>query len=183
MNPATDFLVEGPSGPVAGTFSYDAGSFTVTFTPDDDLEPLTTYTVTVSGEVDAGGDEQQVPVSWSFETADATVVSYTIYAPYVSKAPASQSSPVNLAPDKNVPLVFKSSRDSGETADAAADGLQAANGRQPSVLLANAGSQQPTLSNQWLWRAWPWLMLVVGVGALLGYLKLAERRKEFILDK
>jgi hypothetical protein len=54
---------------LAGTFAYDSGTQTVTFTPDDYLAMEETYTVTVSGQVDAGGDVQQVSTVWSFTTA------------------------------------------------------------------------------------------------------------------
>jgi hypothetical protein len=53
---------------VAGSFAYAARSQTVTFTPAAPLALGTTYTVTVTGKVDAAGDVQQVPVSWSFTT-------------------------------------------------------------------------------------------------------------------
>ncbi|MCA1954812.1 MAG: Ig-like domain-containing protein [Anaerolinea sp.] len=67
----TSFSVTGPGGAVSGTFAYDAPSRTVTFTPDSPLAYSTTYTVLVTGAVDAGGDVQQVPVTWSFTTESA----------------------------------------------------------------------------------------------------------------
>ena len=73
MEPDTDFLVEGPAGPVTGGFSYDEIAQSVTFTPDKDLDPGTTYLVTISGAVSVGipgGDVgvQQTPVVFSFTT-------------------------------------------------------------------------------------------------------------------
>jgi hypothetical protein len=59
----------GPAGAVDGTCSYDEDTFTVTFTPAQPLLGGTLYTVMVSGQVDAGGDTQQVPVTWTFDTA------------------------------------------------------------------------------------------------------------------
>ena len=68
MDASTDFTVTGPDGAVAGAFSYDAGSWVVTFTPSAPLSEGTQYTVDVTGEISAGGDHQQVAVSWSFTT-------------------------------------------------------------------------------------------------------------------
>ncbi|HUF38135.1 MAG TPA: alpha-amylase family glycosyl hydrolase [Anaerolineales bacterium] len=67
----TSFEVAGSGGPVSGSFAYDAGSQTVTFTPDGYLAVGETYTVTVTGRVDVAGDPQQVPVAWSFTTLTA----------------------------------------------------------------------------------------------------------------
>ncbi|MEJ2748127.1 MAG: Ig-like domain-containing protein, partial [Anaerolineae bacterium] len=73
MEPDTTFVVEGPDGPVAGTFAYDDVTQVVTFTPDADLADGTTYTVTVDGAVSVGvpgGDSGvlQAPVVFSFTT-------------------------------------------------------------------------------------------------------------------
>ena len=73
MEPDTDFLVEGLDGTVAGIFSYDEVAQSVTFIPDADLEPGTTYLVTISGAVSVGipgGDagSQQSPVVFNFTT-------------------------------------------------------------------------------------------------------------------
>ncbi|RSM56838.1 hypothetical protein DMB66_32715 [Actinoplanes sp. ATCC 53533] len=58
----------GPSGVVAGTTGYDAGSSTVTFTPAAALATSTGYTVAVSGARDAAGNVM-APATWSFTTA------------------------------------------------------------------------------------------------------------------
>jgi glycosidase len=70
MDEATDFVVTGPSGEAAGSFSLDATGTILTFTPAAPLAKGTMYTVEVTGEVDAGGNVQQVPASWSFTTID-----------------------------------------------------------------------------------------------------------------
>ena len=58
----------GPSGAVAGSTTYDAGSQTATFSPSGTLASSTQYTVTVSGAKDTAGNTM-APVSWSFTTA------------------------------------------------------------------------------------------------------------------
>lgn len=78
MQPNTAFTVEGPAGPVTGTFAYDDVTQTVTFTPDEDLADGTTYAVTVGGAVSVGvpgGDSGvlQAPVAFSFTTHVITV--------------------------------------------------------------------------------------------------------------
>lgn len=70
----SDFVVAGPGGPIPGVFSYDGGSQTVTFDPAGSLAPNTTYNVTISGEVDAGGDNQLVDTMFSFTTATPTAI-------------------------------------------------------------------------------------------------------------
>ena len=73
MEPDTAFVVEGPDGPVAGSFAYDEVAQSVTFTPADDLDPGVAYQVTISAAVSVGipgGDsgEQQFPVIFNFTT-------------------------------------------------------------------------------------------------------------------
>jgi len=75
MPPDTEFIVKTSEGPLAGTFGYDAATFTNTFTPTHKLEEGTTYTVTVKGLEDAGGDWQIVDVEITFTTP------YTAYFP------------------------------------------------------------------------------------------------------
>ncbi len=65
----TCLTLTGPAGAVDGTCSYDNDTFTITFTPAQPLRGGTLYTALVSGQVDAGGDTQQVPVTWTFTTA------------------------------------------------------------------------------------------------------------------
>ena len=73
MAPDTTYAVDGPNGPVTGTFAYDDVTQVVTFTPDMELAAGTTHMATVSGAVSVGvpgGDSgvQQAPATWSFTT-------------------------------------------------------------------------------------------------------------------
>ena len=73
MQPDTDFMVMGPDGVIAGSFAYDTGTQTVTFTPDANLQAGTIYEVSINDAVSVGvpgGDSgaQQSPVNFSFTT-------------------------------------------------------------------------------------------------------------------
>lgn len=73
MQPDTSFAVTGPDGLVNGSFAYDAGSQTVTFTPDANLAAGTTYTVHIASAVSVGvpggdGGVLQTPYGFSFTT-------------------------------------------------------------------------------------------------------------------
>jgi glycosidase len=87
MQPSTTFEVSGPGGPVSGSFAYDGGSQTVTFTPDADLTRGTTYDVTITNAVSVGvpGGESgvlQAPYTFSFTTVpNAAPVIETITVP------------------------------------------------------------------------------------------------------
>lgn len=70
MDAATDFAVSGPAGLIAGTFSLDAEATTLAFVPAAPLADNTTFAVQVTGEVDTGGNVQQVPAAWLFTTLD-----------------------------------------------------------------------------------------------------------------
>ena len=59
------FTLTGSSGKVSGTWSYDASSFTHTFTPDAPLG-VDTYTVEQRSALDAGGDVQEVDTVTTF---------------------------------------------------------------------------------------------------------------------
>ncbi len=85
VNPASIgfTLVDGSSQPVAGTTTYDAPSQTATFTPSAPLNPLTSYTATVSGAVDGNGLTMAAPYTWSFTSA-ALPVNVTDSAPAVN---------------------------------------------------------------------------------------------------
>jgi hypothetical protein len=62
-------LMQGTT-PVAGTVSYFDG--TATFTPTDNLAPLTTYTATISaGAKDLAGNALTSDISWTFTTGAA----------------------------------------------------------------------------------------------------------------
>ena len=64
---------------IPGTCQYDPATFTHTFTPSIPLTGLQSYTATVSGKVDVGGDMQQVPLVWSFSTR-AYIIYLTVIA-------------------------------------------------------------------------------------------------------
>jgi|GEM_PF-52753 len=68
MHDAVEFDVIGPAGVVSGTVTYDPGSLTTVFSPDELLLPGAVYSATLIGQVDVAGDVQQVPAEWSFET-------------------------------------------------------------------------------------------------------------------
>jgi glycosidase len=68
MQLATSFFVQGPDGPVSGSFSYNQSDFKVTFTPEMGLISNAVYSVSVSGQVGITGDGQLVPVQWAFTT-------------------------------------------------------------------------------------------------------------------
>ena len=78
MSPSTVFSVVGPDGAVSGTFALDASGLTVTFTPDVLLHAGTTYEVLISGQVDANGVVQQVPVDVFFHTGRGTLESIVV---------------------------------------------------------------------------------------------------------
>jgi hypothetical protein len=74
MGVGTDFLVVGPDGPISGTLAYYANTYTYVFTPSALLAVGATYTVTAAGQIDAGGDSQQVPAEFNFDTMVPTSV-------------------------------------------------------------------------------------------------------------
>lgn len=61
---------------VAGAFAYDAGTRTITFTPDEPLDYDTTYAVDVSGVSGTDASVQVEPASASF-TTEKTIISVT----------------------------------------------------------------------------------------------------------
>jgi predicted extracellular nuclease len=64
-----NFTLAGPDGPVAGSVSYDSGSFTATFNPDDALGFETVYTATIAaGLEDIAGNATTDAYTWSFTT-------------------------------------------------------------------------------------------------------------------
>ncbi len=66
------FTLNGPNGSsVPGSASYNAASNSSTFTPSTTLAYGTTYTATVSGATNAGGQAMAAPYSWSFTTSPA----------------------------------------------------------------------------------------------------------------
>ena len=73
-------LLQADGDTIPGTCQYDPATFTHTFTPSIPLTGLQSYTATVSGKVDVGGDMQQVPLVWSFSTR-----AYIIYLTVISR--------------------------------------------------------------------------------------------------
>ena len=80
MGVGTGFLVVGPGGPVSGSFTYYANTFTYVFEPVDLLNIGATYAITVAGQTDAGQDVQQVPVQFAFDTMVPTSVDLVVLA-------------------------------------------------------------------------------------------------------
>ena len=70
----TEFVVNGPDGPLEGKFDYDPESYTVSFTPVIDLTQATHYSVLIQGQVDAVGRVQEEQFQWSFDTVAPTSV-------------------------------------------------------------------------------------------------------------
>src|SRR5437867_4359772 len=104
INTSTFAVMQGTT-PVAGTVSYANG--TATFTPADNLTPLTTYTVTIStGVRDLAGNPLTSDMSWSFTTGVAPDTTAPILA---------ATGPANA--DTNVPLNEKIARSYVETLD------------------------------------------------------------------
>lgn len=65
----SSFTLMGPSGPVAGTVTYDAGTRTATFAPSASLELDGVYTATLSTAIqDLAGNALAAPYTWSFAT-------------------------------------------------------------------------------------------------------------------
>lgn len=64
-----DFVLEGPGGAINGTVSYNAATWTMTFTPAASLTSNTLYTATLTTNLkDLAGNALSVPHSWSFTT-------------------------------------------------------------------------------------------------------------------
>ena len=83
--PTGTFTVTGPGGAVAGTFSWDGGSKTHTFTPAAPLAPGL-YTVLIENNHD-GGDNQFVSVTFSFTVPAPTEIFVTAAGGTVSGMP------------------------------------------------------------------------------------------------
>src|SRR5947207_13982124 len=88
----SSFIVMQGTSPVAGIVSYTNG--TATFTPADNLAPLTTYTVTINtGAKDLAGNALTSDITWNFTTG---------VAPDTTAPVLGASGPANG--DTNVPL-------------------------------------------------------------------------------
>ncbi|MDY6935722.1 MAG: Ig-like domain-containing protein [Spirochaetota bacterium] len=65
-----NFTVKGDGHYYSGDFSYNDDNTTITFTPSKNLNPYTTYWVTISTEVaDPAGNKMEEEYNWSFTTA------------------------------------------------------------------------------------------------------------------
>jgi hypothetical protein len=73
---------------VPGTLTFNSGTSTATLTPFSALNPLTTYTATVSGVLDTSGNAMPSPYSWSFTTTSFAVCPCTVFAPSSTPATA-----------------------------------------------------------------------------------------------
>lgn len=64
----SSFVVDG----VSGTVAWDLAGLEATFTPDAPLEPLSTYTATLTVAIeDLAGNSLEAPVQWEFSTTTA----------------------------------------------------------------------------------------------------------------
>jgi methionine-rich copper-binding protein CopC len=73
---------------VPGTLTFNSATSTATLTPFSALNPLTTYTATVSGVLDTSGNAMPSPYSWSFTTTSFAVCPCTVFAPSATPATA-----------------------------------------------------------------------------------------------
>ncbi|MGD9008372.1 MAG: Ig-like domain-containing protein [Desulfobacteraceae bacterium] len=74
VNAASCSIVEsGTTTPVSATLTYDAAQYRSTLTPDNSLKQNTSYTVTVTTDIeDLAGLHMASDVSWSFTTGETT---------------------------------------------------------------------------------------------------------------
>ncbi len=97
MNPGSIAMsVTGPGGAAAGTVSYNATTFTATFTPTAALAPSTAYTVTATGN-DVAGNAMVTAYSWTVTTAAPPPVAgsppYLLWPDGVGPSPDSVNDP------------------------------------------------------------------------------------------
>jgi len=91
---------------VAGSVSYDFGSYTATFTPAANLTEGTTYTATLTTAVtDAAGNALGAEYSWSFTTTTDDTTPPTV----VSTSPASDE--IDVAVGANITATFSEAMD------------------------------------------------------------------------
>ncbi|RLD97223.1 MAG: hypothetical protein DRI92_06000, partial [Aquificota bacterium] len=66
------FVLEGPTGPVTGTVTYDAATMTAIFTPTTSLDLDTVYTATLSRSIqNESGETMWTDYVWTFHTVSA----------------------------------------------------------------------------------------------------------------
>ncbi len=82
VSSSVSLVVKAPDNTVVpGTVSVNPASTMVTLTPSIPMDPLTTYTATVSGAVDAGGNPMAAPYTWSFTTTSFAPCPCSVFAP------------------------------------------------------------------------------------------------------
>src|SRR4030095_14093154 len=99
ISTATFTLKQGTT-PVAGTVNYSV--LTATFTPAENLAPLTTYTATIStGAKDLAGNALTTDMSWIFTTVSSPAL------PVAFESAAAAAGPYTNAAGQSVDLVTK----------------------------------------------------------------------------
>jgi hypothetical protein len=101
---ASSFTLKIGSAPVAGSVSYNSGTYTATFTPDADLTEDTTYVASLTTSVtDVAGNTLAAEYSWSFSTGETS-------APTVeSTSPLSDAT--DVAVGSNITATFSEAMD------------------------------------------------------------------------
>ncbi|HYO66910.1 MAG TPA: Ig-like domain-containing protein, partial [Archangium sp.] len=110
VNPATvtgaQFTLSSAGGPVTGTVSYDAASWTATFTPSAALGSSTVYTVSLANIQDLSG-LSIAATSWSFTTGtapDTTPPTVTAVSPANTATAVASSDPILVTFSENVDI-------------------------------------------------------------------------------
>ena len=89
------FRVQGPSGLVTGTVTYDPATSQATFTPEGPLAPGALHTATLTADIRDRVGNPLVPYTWTFTTGPLDTVPPTVTARY----PASGATDVPLNAD------------------------------------------------------------------------------------
>jgi hypothetical protein len=93
-------VVDAGNNPIPGAVTYNATTFTATFTPSTSLTSGTSYTATVGGATDTSGNAMTTPVTWSFATAAAVTGGVSIWpnsvVPVVTSDPDAQAIEVGV---------------------------------------------------------------------------------------
>jgi methionine-rich copper-binding protein CopC len=134
----SSFTLSGPSGQVAATVSYNAGTRTATLNPSADLAAGVSYTANLSNAIKDAANNALAPVSWSFTTAapqDTTPPTVT------DKSPANGATNVNVA--ANVTATF----DENVTGvNGSSFTLSGPSGQVAATVSYNAGTRTATLN-------------------------------------
>ncbi len=89
-------LTDANSNVIPTSFIYDSSTDELTLTPSSDLTPSMTYTATVSGTFDVGGDAVGASYSWSFTTTAIPCVSIWSASSSPSNPSQNDSNSVNV---------------------------------------------------------------------------------------